>query len=241
MAGQGEPQGAGVAYVQMPREPVMVQPQMMAYANTPPASSAPAAGQLMMPVQGACKCGLLHRSACVPRSSTHARCPDRSGPLPPGWEEKVSQQYAGRKYYFNASTNETAWERPRATSLMPGQVMPGPTGGGGVYIADTSSMAAPAVGPGPVRALDSLTLQKKLKPWNSGGDELNLEYLMHEKKPKGAPLGLQALDPNQSPVLDKIKCGEPKTPEYTNIEYLLRLIAPLVKRWIHVLTEYKTG
>eukprot|EP01047_Picozoa_sp_COSAG01_P104540 COSAG01_NODE_33845_length_557_cov_1.368996_1_plen_63_part_01 len=47
------------------------------------AKRAAAAAALAMREEGACKCGLLHRSACVPRSSTHARCPDRSGPLPP--------------------------------------------------------------------------------------------------------------------------------------------------------------
>jgi len=35
------------------------------------------------------------------------------GDLPPDWVEKTSQQYAGRKYYFNEKTNETTWERPK--------------------------------------------------------------------------------------------------------------------------------
>ena len=35
------------------------------------------------------------------------------GDLPPDWVEKTSQQYAGRKYYFNTKTNETTWERPK--------------------------------------------------------------------------------------------------------------------------------
>ena len=41
------------------------------------------------------------------------RCSPRAEPLPEGWEERESSQYAGRKYYFNPTTNETTWERPK--------------------------------------------------------------------------------------------------------------------------------
>ena len=36
------------------------------------------------------------------------------GDLPPDWVEKTSQQYAGRKYYFNEKENRTTWTRPEA-------------------------------------------------------------------------------------------------------------------------------
>jgi hypothetical protein len=38
------------------------------------------------------------------------------GPLPLGWEERQSQQYAGRAYFLNFATGVSQWERPRARS-----------------------------------------------------------------------------------------------------------------------------
>jgi hypothetical protein len=38
------------------------------------------------------------------------------GPLPLGWEERQSQQYAGRAYFLNFATGVSQWERPRPRS-----------------------------------------------------------------------------------------------------------------------------
>uniref|UniRef100_A0A8D0GIZ7 Growth arrest specific 7 n=1 Tax=Sphenodon punctatus TaxID=8508 RepID=A0A8D0GIZ7_SPHPU len=40
-----------------------------------------------------------------------------NGPLPPGWQSYMSPQ--GRKYYVNAYTNETTWERPNSLPGTP--------------------------------------------------------------------------------------------------------------------------
>ena len=51
--------------------------------------------------------GPLHQQSL---EETEALEPEALEPLPPGWEEKMTE--SGRKYYINHTTRTTQWERP---------------------------------------------------------------------------------------------------------------------------------
>ena len=52
-----------------------------------------------------------------------SQAPAAGGDLPPGWNA-VTDPTSGRVYFYNASTNQTTWERPGAAQPQPPAPVP---------------------------------------------------------------------------------------------------------------------